>query len=186
MLLFNQNSLTIRKEKGVVVYVHNSSFSPTKEIFIKPGEKTFIRVERTFIQKQPQPYSNCIDLSSYSSELYDLIIRQGQVYRQQDCFDLCFQKISINNCECYDPGFSNLNTSIRPCHNLTDIDCLNRQFYTFNLDECQTKYCPLECDTIKYDLTLSSLVSSSNQKEFNVSQTSLLSKPRIHFIYRVA
>ena len=48
---------------GFVVFVHNSSFSLTKEVFIKPGEKTFIQVERTFIQKQPKPYSDCIDLT---------------------------------------------------------------------------------------------------------------------------
>jgi hypothetical protein len=157
----NKNKYSQSSEDGVVVFVHNNSFGPAKELFIKPGEKAFIQVERTFIQKQPKPYSDCIDLSSYSSELYDYIIKQNQVYRQQDCFDLCYQKLYLENCKCYDPSTSNLSTSLRPCLNKTDLDCLDDQYFNFNLIECQAKYCPLECETIKYDLTLSSLVFPS-------------------------
>ena len=82
---------------GIVVFVHNSSFKPDKRVFVEPGIITDIQVERTLTQKQPLPYSDCIDLTSYSSELYDYIINTGQTYRQQDCFkqlQLLFSRLS--------------------------------------------------------------------------------------------
>ena len=183
LLLVNENNLTKTNDKGAVVFIHNSSFRPSQEIFIKPKEKTFIQVERTFIQKQPQPYSDCIDLTSYSSELYDYIIKQGQAYRQQDCFDLCYQRLALQNCECYVPGIQNLSTTLRPCLNSTDIECCKAALISFNLDDCQTKYCPLECDTIKYDLTLSSLDSTNQNYFVNVSNLSELSFVSFHVYY---
>ena len=92
---------------------------------------TSIQVERTFIQKQPQPYSDCIDLTTYSSELYDYISKIGQAYRQQDCFDLCLEKLVLEKCECCIPGFENLSTQLRPCLNSSDIDCIGQNILTF-------------------------------------------------------
>jgi hypothetical protein len=148
--------------KGLVVFVHNSSFKPSsKEVFVKPGELTHIQVERTFLEKPHMPYSDCIELNSYSSELYDYIINLGQKYRQQDCFELCLQKFFLKNCNCYFPGYQNLSTQLKPCLNLTEFLCGAEQYYNFNLEECKTNYCPLECESIKYDLTLSTLVYPS-------------------------
>ena len=160
--LIDMNKYFSSNAKGLVVFVHNCSFKPSsKEIFVKPGEVTYIQVERTFLEKQPSPYSDCIELSSYSSELYDYIINSGQKYRQQDCFELCLQKKALKNCDCFFPGYQNLSTQLKPCLNLTEFQCLGQQYYNFNLDECKTNYCPLECESIKYDLTLSSLIFPS-------------------------
>jgi len=160
--LIDMNKYIGSKAKGLVVFVHNSSFKPwSKEVFVKPGELTYIQVERTFVEKQPLPYSDCIELNSYSSELYDYIIASGQKYRQQDCFELCLQQKIIKNCKCFFAGYRNLSTQLKPCLNLTESKCLGQQYFIFNLDECKTNFCPLECDSIKYDLTLSSLLCPS-------------------------
>jgi hypothetical protein len=160
--LIDMNKYFTSNAKGLVVFVHNSSFKPSsKEVFVKPGELTYIQVERTFLEKQPSPYSDCIELNTYSSELYDYIINSGQKYRQQDCFDLCLQRKALKNCNCFFPGFQNLSTQLKPCLNLTEFECLTQQYFGFNLDECKINFCPLECDSIKYDLTLSSLVYPS-------------------------
>ena len=160
--LYDVNKYIGSDAKGLVVFVHNSSFKPSsKEVFVKPGEVTHIQLERTFVEKQPSPYSECIDLNSYSSELYDYIINSGQKYRQQDCFELCLQQKFIKNCNCFFPGYQNLSTQLKPCLNQTEFLCGIEQNYNFNLDECKTNFCPLECDSIKYDLTLSSLVYPS-------------------------
>ena len=106
-------------------------------------------------------------MATYSSELYDYIIKTGQIYRQQDCFNLCLQELALKNCQCYFTVYQNLNTTLRPCLNLSDIECGSRQYINLNLNECQTKYCPLECDTIRYDLTLSSLAFNHQYEFFN-------------------
>ena len=51
---------------------------------------------------------------------------------------------------------------------MTEWACLSSQYYNFNLADCQTNYCPLECDSIKYDLTLSSLLFPSESYYNNV------------------
>ena len=63
VFLINNNNIITTFDDGVIVFVHNSSFGPSHEVFIKLGEIPFIQVERTFIQKQPKPYSDCIDLT---------------------------------------------------------------------------------------------------------------------------
>jgi hypothetical protein len=162
--LIDMNKYYSSDAKGLVVFVHNSSFKPSsKEVFVKPGEVTYIQFERSFLEKQPSPYSDCIELSSYSSELYDYIINSGQKYRQQDCFELCLQKKFLKNCNCFFPGYQNLSTQLKPCLNQTEYLCLGQQYYNFNLEECKTNFCPLECDSIKFDLTLSSLVYPSQR-----------------------
>jgi hypothetical protein len=162
--LIDMNTFYSQNAKGLVVFVHNSSFKPSsKEVFVKPGELTYIQVERTISENQPSPYSDCIELSSYSSELYAYIINSGQKYRQQDCFELCLQKKFLKNCNCFFPGYQNLSTQLKSCLNLTEFQCLGQQYFGFNLDECKTNYCPLECDSIKFDLTLSSLVYPSQR-----------------------
>jgi hypothetical protein len=118
-------------------------------------------VERTFLEKQPTPYSDCIELTTYSSELYDYIIASGRKYRQQDCFELCLQQKILKRCNCFWPDYQNLSTQLKSCSNLTEFGCLGQQYFNFNLDECKTNFCPLECDSIQYDLTLSSLVYPS-------------------------
>jgi hypothetical protein len=100
-------------------------------------------------------------LNSYSSELYDYIINSGQKYRQQDCFELSLQRKALKNCDCFFPGYQNLSTQLKPCLNLTEFECLTQQYYHFNLGECKINFCPLECDSIKYDLTLSILIFPS-------------------------
>ena len=155
---------------GMVVFVHNSSFTPFKTdlvsyIFVKPGDKTFISVKRIFNYKQPYPYSECIDLASYSSDLYDLI-SSHRTYRQSDCFKLCRQKLYIQYCECnvFNDNL-NVNPKVRLCYNSTDFNCFHNHYNTYNRSECAIKSCPLECNSIEYDLSVSSLLYSSSMKD---------------------
>ena len=159
--LTNQNSYFSSFSTGMVLFVHNNSFKPSKEIFLEPGKMTYVSVKRIFAQKCPTPYSECIDLSTYSSELHDYIIRSNKKYRQQDCFELCIQQKIIKNCECFYTAYDRLNTQLRPCLNYTDYNCLTKKISEFDVNDCIKNSCPLECDSISYDLSLSSLVSPS-------------------------
>ena len=71
--------------------------------------------------------------------------------------------------------WANLNSNqTRPCLNLTDWDCLYETFYQVDIVKCASEYCPLECETIQYDLTVSNLIHSTLQ-EFNALNNSLIS-----------
>ena len=153
----NQTSNTI---KGTIVFVHNNSFEPSEGlegVFVQAQKITYISVSRTFTQKYPTPYSDCINLDSYKSDLYDYIIKLNKTYRQQDCFELCIQREIIDKCKCYYTKYNELEIDVRPCLSLNDSLCADDKYDNFNLDECQTNSCPLECDSMTYELSWSSL-----------------------------
>lgn len=120
---------------------------------------SLITVKRTFTKKYPSPYSSCIDLSTFSSNLYEFITNSNQTYRQLDCLKLCTQEHIINECGCYSLEYPSLNTNSPPCLNLTDNKCAFENKLTVDARECEAKSCPLECDNVKYDLSLSSLIN---------------------------
>ena len=168
--LINYNMDTQTLPSGMIVFVHNASMRPLKSdgVFIETGKKTFISVKRTFVSNSPFPYTDCQDLTTYSSPLYNFIINSKQYskYRQQDCFNLCIQESIIEQCNCSYSGFDNpyygsSNSSIQACINWSDYKCFTKQLNTFDPVECASQSCPLECESVEYDLSVSSLVEPS-------------------------
>ena len=167
--LINNNMDTQTLPSGMIVFVHNASLRPLKfdGVFIETGKKTFISVKRTFVSNSPFPYTDCQDLTSYSSPFYDFIINSNPYskYRQQDCFNLCIQESIIEQCNCSYSGFDNpyygSNSSVQACINWNDYKCFTKQLNAFDPVECASKSCPLECESVEYVLSVSSLVEPS-------------------------
>ena len=162
--LENQNRYISQEmfSQGLLVIINNNSFYPfyteKSQVFVEIGKETYIGVKRTFNYKMPRPYSKCIDFTNYKSDLYDFI-RSNRTYRQSDCFRLCRQKLCIEKCGCNavnDYNLNYINPNIRYCTG-DDLGCIDRQYYNFSRKECERNSCPLECDSIEYDLKLSSL-----------------------------
>jgi hypothetical protein len=173
--LISQNKYMTTWDQGMIVFVHNSSFRPVSAdgIYVKPGEQSLISIKRTLTQKYPHPYSECFDLTTYSSELYDFILKSNQTYRQIDCFKLCIQKEVIKNCGCFYLSDLNLVEGTRPCLSLNESLCAQKYSVEFNIKECQLNYCPLECESFKYELTLSSLINPHLKEFFSFNQKDL-------------
>ena len=151
-------------DNGMIAFVHNSSYKPVASdgVKIKPGDNSYIAVSRTFTRKQPRPYSVCIDLTQYSSKYFDLIIEQNRTYRQADCFELCFQERVIETCECYDLRFLDINkNSTAPCLNMTQWNCITNEYYKYDYTQCALLYCPLECESMSYGMSVSTLENPS-------------------------
>ena len=155
--LVNLNNFLSTGARGLVVFVHNNTFKPNEEVFIEAGKMSYISVKRKKTKKYPSPYSDCIDLNTYKSDLFEYIKKSNKTYRRKDCVELCIQRQIIEKCSCYFTGYDDMKTDSRPCLSLEDLSCLEENFSNFNLETCQTNSCPLECDSISYDLTLSSL-----------------------------
>jgi hypothetical protein len=134
-----------------VALIHNSSnliSSSTKLYYIQNLFRTALSLKRTLISKQPTPYSDCIDLSSYSSVLYDYLLQSNYSYRQIDCLDLCIQQNIKSECGCYFLKYPSLNTQLMPCLNWTQFLCANNEINSFQRAGCIETYCPLECTSI--------------------------------------
>ena len=76
LVMSNQNKYPMTDSKGIRVYIHNNTLTPinTQGIFLKPGEKTVISMQRTFFHNHPHPYSECQDLGHFKSELYSYLM----------------------------------------------------------------------------------------------------------------
>jgi hypothetical protein len=125
------------------------------------GQYNSIAVRKSITIKYPKPYSECADLNTYSSDLYDFITKHSnRTYRQRDCISLCKQKSIIKKCKCYSleyPGGFVNDTTIGPCLNSKQSICIYNLNETNAINSCVDKSCPLECHSVEYDLTLSSM-----------------------------
>jgi len=156
----------------------------TKSGFIlAPGFNHEIVIRRTFTSKLGHPFNNCIknvtSLDSYDSDLYKYILTNTNYhYTQKDCFDYCMGT-ELNK---------HFNITNKTDHwlNLYKTFAFNQfdkkiQFETYSFDkfwdfysgfikdEIQnvcTPLCPLECDSIKYDTSISFTKFSNNEFEF--------------------
>jgi hypothetical protein len=155
------NKYSFTPSEGLRVFIHNSSANPSESTWvdIKLSETTNIAIKRTFIQKETFPNSDCIDLDNYDSEYYRFIIENTKkAYKQEDCYNLCLQKNIIENCKCYSLYYPKLYES-KPCLNITQRDCYIKEYLSFKtktLDDNCAKLCPLECESVMYDLVKSS------------------------------
>lgn len=118
---------------GMKVFVHNNSLQPRffgEGVYVSAGQVSYIGVRRTFVQNEPEPYSQCIDLTSYSSELFDFITKtSNRVYRQKDCIDLCIQKYIIENCFCYYVLYDNpFGNTTEYCSSNSDVKIIRKTF----------------------------------------------------------
>jgi hypothetical protein len=173
---------------GLRIFVHNSSFlsSSADEILVETGKHSSISIKKTITHKTPMPHSQCQDLSEFKSDLYDYIKLNHVEYRQKDCFELCLQKLIIDECKCFYPWLSVYGKMTQPCFNSTQFHCLAEKFNEV-IDEIETicsPQCPLECDSITYDLSVSSLTYPNKQfydlLELNASQMNLEEYRRLH------
>jgi hypothetical protein len=193
MSISNFTNLKIKKlgtyeGLGMKVFVHNRTSRPrwySEGVYVKPGEYSMISVRRKFVSHQPTPYSGCINLESYSSVFYDFIRKSNRIYRQKDCFDLCIQNLAITQCGCYikayENPFSNLST-IRECFDISDFECFYEEYFKFDSSKCAANYCPQECDTVEYELSVSSLLYPTLNDYNSLNMTISFEEWRTQFV----
>jgi len=177
--LENQNEFPSNPAEGLKIFFHNGTeFSLNDiEIYIEAGKQVKINLHKTMTYRQPSPYSDCQDLSSFKSEIYDYIKSSNNgEYSQKKCFFLCLQKLIIDSCQCFSTYFpmfdSGHNKQIRPCADPNQNLCLNDMIarYSNNIEETCASECPLECDYITYETSMSQL-DYPNRQHFDDLKT---------------
>jgi hypothetical protein len=182
LILFYGSSSTQFKNytqfDGFQIVIHNRTMDPgyyagfaSAGIDIAAGYATNLVVNRVFTYKLEEPYNNCIkDVShadAFDSELFKFILTNTSYsYTQKYCFDYCIGRELIKQC-------------LQHVFNQTDHVQLNNWLniwllyssYSNSTTECFLKVyksltshdvnkvclrdCPLECDSIKYDVSIS-------------------------------
>lgn len=158
-------------KSGMRIVVHNQSIVPfidEEGIDVSVGFQTNIALKRTFINRLPAPYSNCVDDYSTQENLAanDVFIflkfffAMGN-YTQRYCLKACFQKFTIAQCGCYDFKLPVPlpNLDVQPCRTDDQIVCIQNIQSVFHSGtgaaDCNQK-CPIECTQILYETSISS------------------------------
>jgi hypothetical protein len=174
-LLINLENVTCNNcyLDGLRLIVHNHTADPgyysggTKSGFtLSPGFNHEIVVKRTFSSKLGLPFNNCIknvtSLESYDSDLFRYILESTKYqYTQKDCFDYCMGS-ELNK-------HFNKTNKIDHWLNIYKTYAFDG-FWDFYSDFVRgenkkvcTPLCPLECDSIKYDTSISFTKFSENE-----------------------
>ncbi len=146
-----------------IIANHSDSFNVLDSIDVSTGFETNIVIDRTSFKQMPKPYSDCLlnqnNVGIYDSKLTKEFALLNLNYRQSQCVDLCYQQLSIQNCNCTD-FILDEQFEEKMCITLEEITCLY-EFYDnifskgdFIRDNCFS-LCPLECDHIKLQKTMS-------------------------------
>ena len=149
---------------GALLFVHNHTTNPmlVDSIALKPKTETNIAVSRTFYQSERKPFSNCDgetdDINSHNSEYYKIVHENSKTYTQALCFHQCIQKYFIDNCGCFVAEYLCFYHS-KPCDLISWKNCIGEAFQNIKngyhlKNECEKK-CPLECQGMWFDKTVS-------------------------------
>ncbi len=135
----------------------------TTGINIATGTETYVGVKRIFTNKlDDKRFSDCLtELKSenvYSKQLFgyfkDLNVNY---YDQNFCYTLCYQDKLINECRCCDiitPSIRNSNF----CESESETECMDdfdKFFSTADLKQVCESACPQKCNSIEYELSVS-------------------------------
>jgi hypothetical protein len=174
---------------GAVLFIHNQS-SLTDEndvgIELSSGTQTNIAINRMFIYKLSQPYSDCVDHNNLINvaDIVRLTSEFHGYYSKSFCADLCYQFYLLDQCNCYDNSAFyylakdyNSSREIGNCLNTNSTtenyrDCYfksKKKFMnSFYNEECIEK-CPRECESVNYRIvSLSSAECKLNLESFKL------------------
>jgi len=156
----SRDSVFSAKKYGSILFIHNQTSKPesSKGILLRPGSHSEIIIKKNFNSLLPSPYSECQNVDDLEDKTFYKILAASDIsYNQQDCFDLCMQQEIIKKCGCYFLEFLKLNQT-KPCLTEKEIECAYDNYEKFtekeSSDMCKNQ-CPLECDSLKYILTVS-------------------------------
>ena len=155
-------------------------------ISVSSGFAADLVINRVYSNKLGEPYNNCIkdvkSSSSFDSDLFKFMINnRNYSYRQQDCFGYCIGQEFINhfNISTNVDNYSNIWFILTEQFNIYKSDILKiyHDLVKGKLNEVCSSKCPLECDSIKYEISTSfskfesddyagSLLNNSKLKSF--------------------
>ena len=169
---FDSFSIAIDSPDGLAVWIHNKTSPPKIElgdgdgddpISILPGFQTNLAIEKVVDHKLEEPYNDCIhNVSAFrkNKTLIDFMLGNGQTYSQIKCMNSCFdlKYIENNPCNCKSARLGKVWLNCwENEENATLNSCTfeaKKLFFTRNLKEYCSEYCPLECDSISFTISI--------------------------------
>jgi hypothetical protein len=153
-----------------LVSIYNQSQKPStifdKGYYISPGSRNYFSIKRINDKKLEDPFNDCFnDVSKFTRNKYiiDYMKNKTWDYSKKECTHLCenLKYLEDSNCNCslnyLDEYLSrvcyeNSNDKNKACYN-TFMDHFHNDH---DIDQICSEYCPLECDTFNYDISINS------------------------------
>jgi len=174
----------------------NLSTLYNKGYFISAGSENLFKVKRIYDTKLEYPYNDCLnDVSEFTMNktIINYMKNKNSQYSQTECNRLCenLKYLEESNCNC---SLKNLDDfPYKVCVNSSELkDCLKKFMSHFNNEDQKcSDYCPLECNTLNYEITINSFssLSYSSNDSFIISvfyedlkYTWINQKPKMQFI----
>ena len=162
--------LNINPKYSLIVWIHNSSTPPRIQFrnnhdhafLISNETRFFIAIARTFDKKLAEPYNHCVkDEKTFEGNktIIDFILSTNETYSQIKCLQLCFDLnyIEKNPCNCTNTSLDRVWSDCfkqRERKNTSGCTYVYKAaFYEKTLTEKCSQYCPLECDSMHYELS---------------------------------
>lgn len=179
----------------LIVYFHNSSinsshlyFMDSNGYYLSSGTFNFFLIDRIYDINLPEPYSDCLkDVATFkhNKTIIDFLASANSIYSQTLCLRLCtyLHLVEESGCGCEVNSLDQVPAKCskqwnRQKKNYTLMDCSINFFNQFKKNSIYLKcgkYCPLECDSIKYRILphseaipqLDGNISNSSRYTFN-------------------
>ena len=153
-------------KSGLYVAIHNQTNLPLVKdegFIVQTGASANIAIERTFYSRLSSPFSDCrkdVDSVLPTDSQFYKYTSQITKYSQKLCYEICFQyKYAIPRCNCSDPSVPVVDTDQQICNTFASLECIEdarNEFDNSPIGQFCDPYCPLECDSIDYDVSIAS------------------------------
>lgn len=150
--------------EGFYVTVGNFSTEPKSDgIEVTPGFSTNLIINRAFSSRLAEPYNKCIKNvsfeSAFDSELFRSTFKLAKsIYSQKDCLDICLSQRLLLECNVTSQISNTEYIFAKFYRNLTINECFDNVWNDYllqNINEKCLPYCPLECDSVSYQIATS-------------------------------
>jgi len=135
------------------LYEHSHLISADIISAVYAGEAKYITIKKFVYNKLEKPFNECED-NPVSSIVNGI---EGSQYRQAYCYRMCMLKYIEEKCECSLSSQYMLNGS-DTCKN----PCFENEYEHFDFETWCGGFCPLECDSVSYDLLVHSRLLKRN------------------------
>lgn len=168
--LFN---VPIIDKKGMIIRIEDAEYDGVLlgGIGVSPGTQAEILLSRVETKNMPNPYSECMPAESVRTLAAEYMKKMNMTYNRKTCMYVCGQISNFNEIGCI-----NLLYPILPempyCITQLDVNRLNQLNFDFSM--CN-EMCPIECDSVSYETSVSytqwpTYNSWLNAKQNNVSK----------------
>lgn len=191
--------LKIYAPDGLTILIYNETYKKNVEyeflssgdvLFASSGFRTNFIIDRTFEFKLEEPYNRCfknVSMFSLNKTIIDYLNKINATYNQDFCLEMCYELdfLEKNQCNCTNAKLGDASNCFSSETNENKNNCfinLKESFFKGKyMDKCAV-YCPLECDSVSYQITPNAILFPKNEINFtdyveiNIYYRSLWSK----------